>query len=62
LSLTHEPWVLDLEALRYALEDVIYLPQVGHILHARVQELGVAEELAEINRMLMAMPAHPRRY
>jgi hypothetical protein len=52
----------DLEALRYALEDVIYLPQVGHILHARVQELGVAEELAAINRMLMAMPAHPRRY
>lgn len=52
----------ELEPLRYALEDVVYLPQVGHMLRARVQELGVEEELAAVNRMLMAMPSHPRRY
>ncbi|ELR14896.1 3'5' exonuclease domain containing protein [Acanthamoeba castellanii str. Neff] len=61
---THYNWGLrpiELEPLRYALEDVVYLPQVGHMLRARVQELGVEEELAAVNRMLMAMPSHPRR-
>lgn len=48
---------LDTDALRYAIDDVLHLPEVGHALEQQIIAADLAEELALANAVVAATPA-----
>jgi ribonuclease D len=52
---------IDESALRYALDDVIHLPEVGAELRSRIAAADLEEELELANRSVAEAPAHDNR-